>query len=173
MKITLRHALLTLLLIASCTYAQQFTYTGSSSMATLENPVYTSTLLQSSSTQNTFGSVSPYNGNDASTRAQGSVFSNNVFRSTRPIRRQTAGGGGGYMGISGISAYQSISPGNIGSGGASSPNRIGLPPPTPHPDDDDINHQLPVGDATWLLLLLCSIYGGVVSLRRKTARIQY
>lgn len=173
MKITFPHALLALLLIASCMHAQQFTCTSSSSMATLENPVYTNTLLQRSSSQIAVGSFAPASSMNAGAHARGSVFSNSVFSSTRPMRHQAAGNGGGYTGIAGMSAYQSISPSDIGSGGLSSPNRIGPPPPTPHPDDDDVNRQLPVGDAVWFLLLLCGIYGGDIYLRRRTIRIQY
>ena len=92
----------------------------------------------------------------------GTVFSNDLFN--RKNRRNTATNFA-YRGFTEISAYQSVSPSDIGASGANAPRKgFGPPPPTPDPDNP---HILPVGDAWWLLMLLAIGYGAFILIRRR------
>ena len=165
MKLRFRYTLLALSVISSVLHAQQFSCTGSVSMATPDQPVYQSTLLHSPhSTPNASGLIIPREGYGRRASYSGSILSEDAFSSRRTFRSGASSSGGGYSGIAGISAYQNLSVGNIGGGG---PRLIGPPPPTPDPDDDDINQQLPIGDAWWLLLLMAGGYGITIFRRQR------
>ena len=93
---------------------------------------------------------------------QGMVFSNDLFR------RKSANSNNAFahQGFAEMSAYQHISPSDIGASGTTSAPRKGFGPPPPTPDPD-APHILPVGDACWLLLLLAVGYAALTIYRRR------
>ncbi|MCR5050697.1 MAG: hypothetical protein K6A36_06385 [Paludibacteraceae bacterium] len=158
------HIFLSLLLISLGLHAQQFNSTSSAYTATINQPTYNNVFLHSAGSQSVavWGGVVGDHQSHAATSGT-NLFSGSILTSKRKYQQTTTG----YSGIAGISAYQNISTDDIG---LSSPAmRIGPPPPTPHPEDEDINKQLPIGDAWWLLLLLAGGYGLAIFRRQNKA----
>ena len=143
------------------TRAQQTPFATSAEFptATLARPVNNNSLLSAHTRTHVAPVASP--ASDWKTPAmQGCVYSNDLFNRKN---RRSANSAMVHQGFAEISAYQQISPSDIGATGASSRKAIGPPPPTPHPDDP---HVLPIGDAWWVLLLLAGLYA-VIAKRRK------
>lgn len=93
---------------------------------------------------------------------QGTVFSNDLFA------RKSAKSNSAFVhqGFAEMSAYQHISPSDIGASGTTSAPRKGFGPPPPTPDPDN-PHILPIGDACWWLLLLAVGYAALTIYRRR------
>lgn len=143
------------------TRAQQASFTTSAEFptATLARPVNNNSLLSAHTRTHVAPVAAP--ASDWKTPAmQGCVYSNDLFNRKN---RRSANSAMAYQGFAEISAYQQISPSDIGATGAASRKAIGPPPPTPNPDDP---HVLPIGDAWWVLMLLAGLYA-VIAKRRK------